>query len=406
MSSNSAAEHRQQTIWVHSEAFGYGPSAIAFTILPKLRYLRASSGAGLSLEYIGHGHTLELNTSPPWDNVHVCNISDTNGKKLLRHLIDVHRPSIIISVVDEPFAAYVSTLKSVKLIVMDPILWYWPSIPDAWRAATKLIALDYVGVRKRVHEDHLQNAVVVPPLVPTRSGSAFIGPKKGTLVNLGGLQNPFVSFADNVAYARLVVSAIKTAIATRSRPEDHPLQCLVTQELSTNLDMECVTSTTPDHVRTLLAQCETAFLTSGLANMCDAADCGGRVIFLPPTNQTQGMQPKLLEEELGCSIARIDWHEANVTMAKVDYVSAGEEDCFSLIQRQQNALINDNQAQQRFLQLIITSFEVPNHSSKMLGKLFPAFGRDDGTLVASAIAGADAGFTLQNPPASLSPSTR
>ncbi|KAK5988279.1 hypothetical protein PT974_12423 [Cladobotryum mycophilum] len=184
------------------------------------------------------------------------------------------------------------------------------------------------------------------------------------------------------------------AVETRNDPDDLPVRCLVSQDICAGMKSDLASSTTPAHARVLLAQSRTAFLTSGRTNIYDAADCGGRVVFLPPTNKTQGLQPRLLEDELGCSITRIDWNDLNVTLDKIDYKSPGEEACFPLIQRHQSALLEDKEARNRFLELILASFEIAPNNAESLQKLFQRFGRDDGTLVASAIADTDLGFRM------------
>ncbi|KAM0255023.1 hypothetical protein ACHAQJ_006171 [Trichoderma viride] len=395
MQSSSTIRSDQATIWVHAEPFGYGPSALALTILPGLRKLVAVSGVPTSLEYIGQGHTTELNTFPPWDKIHECDTSNVGGKEALKDLIRLHRPSLVISIVDEPFAQLISQLESTKLIIIDQLLWSWPSIPSSWKTAAKLIAVDYVGVQERIYKEHLHNAVVVPPLLPFTDKTSVTGPRKGTLINLGGLQNPFTPLSENIAYARIMLHIIKTAVEIRNHPDDFPVQCLVSQDVCAGIKSDWALSTTPAHARALLARSKTAFLTSGRTNIYDAADCGGRVVFLPPTNKTQGLQPRLLEDELGCSITRIDWHDLNVTVDEIDYKSPGEEACFPLIQCHQAALLEDKEAQARFLELILASFETVSNNAESLQKLFQRFGRDDGTLVANAIADTGVGFSMQ-----------
>ncbi|KAI5457071.1 hypothetical protein BGZ63DRAFT_395346 [Mariannaea sp. PMI_226] len=380
-------------IWVHAEAFGYGPSALALTILPSLRKLVTSSGAGARLEYIGQEHSLELNTSPPWDKVYDCDASTAQGQEALKDLYHLHRPAITISIVDEPFVELVSKIESTKLIVIDQLLWSWPSVPQPWKSAIKVIAVDYVGVQERIRQENLRNVALVPPLLPHYKAS-MTAPRKGTLINLGGLRNPFVPVADNIAYANAVLHVIKAALEVRGDPEDLPLQCLVSQDVRAGIQSEFVSSTTPEHARALLSQCRTAFMTSGRTNIYDAADCGGRVVFLPPTNKTQGQQPQLLKDKLGCSVTRIDWHELNLSMGRVDYDSPGEDACFPLIQSHQDALLGDLQAQDRFIDLIFRSFDLPADNARSLQEIFTTFGRDDGTLVARAIADTDLGFKM------------
>lgn len=394
MQADSTIRGNQAKIWVHAEAFGYGPSALTLTILPRLRKLVAVSGAPVAFEYIGEGHTLELNTCPPWDRVHECSVLSPRGKEALEDLVRLHRPSLIISSVDEAFAEVVSQLESTKLIVIDQLLWSWPSIPLSWRAAAKVIAVNYVGVQECIRKEHLHNAVVVPPLLPSTDEISFTGPQKGTLINLGGLRNPFTPLSENVAYATLILHVIKTAVETRNDPDDFPVQCIVSQEVSAGMNSDLASSTTPANARALLARSKTAFLTSGLTNIYDAADCGGRVVFLPPTNKTQGLQPQLLKDELGCSLKRIDWHDLNVALDGIDYQLSAEDACFSLIKCHQDALLEDKAAQGRFLELVLASFEIASNNAGSLRKFFSTFGRDDGTLVASAIADADLGFKV------------
>lgn len=287
-SSNPTVQSDPAIIWVHAKPFGYGPSALALTILPGLRKLTTLSGAPISLEYIGHGHTIELNTPPPWDKVHECDTtSETQGKEALEKLVRLHRPCLIISIVDEPFAELVSQLlDSTKLIVIDQLLWSWPSIPLPWKKAAKVIAVDDVGVKERIQKEQLQNTVVVPPQLPSSlKPPSSTEPRKGTLINLGGLQNPFTPLSENVAYANLILHTFKTAIETRNQADDLPVHFLVSKDVCTALNSDWVSSTTPAHARTLLSQSKTAFLTSGRTNIYDAADCGARVVFLPPTNK-------------------------------------------------------------------------------------------------------------------------
>ncbi|KAL7904553.1 hypothetical protein GGI35DRAFT_462671 [Trichoderma velutinum] len=394
MQADSTVPVGQATIWVHAEAFGYGPSALALTILPKLRKLATASGGPVVLEYIGEGHTLELNTSPPWDKVHKCSVLSPEGKEALINLVRLHRPSLIISSVDEPFAEVISKLESTRLVVIDQLLWSWPSIPKPWRTAAKIVAVNYIGVHECILKEHLDNAVVVPPLLPPTETISFTGPRKGTLINLGGLRNPFTPLSQNVAYATLILHVVKSAVETRNDPDDLPVQCIVSQEVNAGINSRLASSTTPTNARNLLARSKTAFLTSGRTNIYDAADCGGRVIFLPPTNKTQGLQPRLLKEKLGCSLTCIDWHDLNDTQHPIDYKLSAEDACFSEIRCHLDALLEDKAAQERFLELVLASLETAQNNVDSLQKFFSTFGRDDGTLVASAIADADLGFKV------------
>ncbi|VUC20621.1 unnamed protein product [Clonostachys rosea] len=375
----------RSTIWVHAEPFGFGPSSMLLTLAPLLRKLASSIGPHTTIEYIGQGHTLDLNTSPPWDNVHDCDVSTNQGKQALGDLLYFQQPHLVVTVCDAAFVEVLSQLGAKRVIVVDPLMWFWPSVPPAWGKANRLIAVDYVGVRARVQEAKMHNAVVVPPLVPSIDRSISREPRRGTLVNLGGLQNPFISVDENIAFASLVLSVVEQAIKARNRPDDLPLHFLTSQGVCAGMESNVATSTSPEEARALLSQCKTAFLTSGLSNIYDAADCGGRVVFLPATNQSQGEQPELMERDIGCNFTRIDWHELNITKPKVEYSNTSDAECFPLIQSHQETLVEDPRAQKRFVERVLECYEAEEDNAKELKILFSYFGRDDGTLVMKAI---------------------
>ncbi|CAG9985166.1 unnamed protein product [Clonostachys byssicola] len=375
----------RSTIWVHAEAYGFGPSSLLLTLAPMLRKLASSIGPHTTTEYVGQGHTLDLNTAPPWDNVHNCDISTTQGKQALGDLFHLQQPVLIVVACDAAFVELLSRFGARRLVVIDPLMWYWPSVPLAWANASLVIAVDYIGVRARVDEAKLHNAVVVPPLVPSIGRSISKGPRKGTLVNLGGLRNPHASADENIAFASLVLSVVEQAIQSRNCPDDLPLHFLTSQEVCAGMQSDVATSTSPEKARVLLSQCKTAFLTSGLSNIYDAADCGGRVVFLPATSKSQGEQPELMERDLGCTFTRIDWHELNITKPKMEYSQTSYTECSPLIQSHQKALMEDRVAQERYVKRVLECYEAEEDNAKELQILFSCFGRDDGTLIMKAI---------------------
>jgi hypothetical protein len=350
-----------------------------------LRNLASSIGPQTTTEYVGQGHTLDLNTSPPWDNVHDCDISTTQGKQTLGDLYHLQQPLLIVIICDAAFVELLSGFGTRRLIVIDPLMWFWPAVPLAWANASLLIAVDYIGVRARVDEAKMHNAVVVPPLVPSIGRSTSKGPRKGTLVNLGGLQTPYISVDESIAFASLILSVVEQAIKARNCPDDLPLHFLTSQGVCAGMQSDVATSTTPDKARVLLSQCKTAFLTSGLSNIYDAADCGARVVFLPATSKSQGEQPELMERDLACTFTRIDWHELNITKAKMEYSQTSNAECSSLIQSHQKALVEDRKAQERFVERVLECYEAEEDNAKELQILFSSFGRDDGTLILKAI---------------------
>lgn len=102
--------------------------------------------------------------------------------------------------------------------------------------------------------------------------------------------------SQNIAYAKLVLNTIKSVLEARNCPNDLPVRRLVSQSVCAGIEYDWVSSSTQQQARVMLPQSKTAFLASGLANIFDAADCGGRVVFPAQTNLIQGSRPRLLEQ--------------------------------------------------------------------------------------------------------------
>ena len=146
----------------------------------------------------------------------------------------------------------------------------------------------------------------------TPSG-ADIGARKSeiTLIDLGGLQDPFWPVEVPVAYARAVIEACG-ALA----PSDIPVHIVVSQGIAERLRIDRTSCRPLSEMPTLLSRSHFAFLTPGLGNIYDAANSQTPAVWLPPANDSQGRQLHLLRSE-GLYYPGADWEDLGV---RVDYL--------------------------------------------------------------------------------------
>ena len=111
-------------------------------------------------------------------------------------------------------AAEAAKAAGVPFAIYDPLAWYWPRIPEVCAAADLYICQDFFGVRARLAEAGIANAVVVPPLTP----EVTPGERAGIVISLGGLGNPYFTAAKCVDYARAVLAALRRATAGEPGP--------------------------------------------------------------------------------------------------------------------------------------------------------------------------------------------
>ncbi|MEU2726808.1 hypothetical protein ABZ682_39510 [Streptomyces griseoviridis] len=266
------------------------------------------------MAYIGAGHTLDLQRRPPYTAVHdITGLPEPARLDRLRQLGEDY--DLLLTAMDFPMAA-LARRAGLRVAVYDALTWYWPDLPAVVRDPSVLyLAQDFFGVRERValKTASTGRAVVVAPLIapgpPWRGGGGHV------LVNLAGLHNPFWHPRETAAYARLMVAAVRagtpaglrvTVAASRltagelagpAREPTGPTECGPGTTVGTYRRAE---------VLRLMSEAAYAFMTPGLGNVYDAAATGVPTVWLPPANNTQGLQSGLLHAH-GCCDARMDW---------------------------------------------------------------------------------------------------
>ncbi|MEV0040254.1 hypothetical protein, partial [Streptomyces sp. NPDC050804] len=279
---------------LNAEPFGFGPAAAVALLAAEL-----APDCG-RIAYIGEGHTLDLQSRPPYHAIH-----DTTGltedERLARLRKLAPRYDLFVTAMDSGMAA-LARRAGMGLAIYDALTWYWPALPAVAYEADPYIAQDFFGVRERVAADAAlrERAVVVPPVIPPgRDWTAG----RHVLVNLGGLDNPLWRPYDAVAYARLMLAAVRAGL-----PAGRPVVAVTNRGIAAALADPAVGTYDHGTMLELMSTAAYACMTSGLGNIYDAATTGVPTLWLPGANDSHTRQVRLLSEHGYCD-AHLDWED-------------------------------------------------------------------------------------------------
>lgn len=278
-------------ILLNAEAFGFGPAVAVASVFPHLHERFERIG------FVGTGHTLDVQRSLPYDEIH--DLSGANGPALDREMerlaedYDIFFTAMDFAMLERAKAAGMTTCG------YDALTWYWREIPAAVGSSDLYLAQDFFGVRERLSREResFPDSRVVPPIV---SEPLPRGERCHTLLNLGGLQNPFWSLDDAIGYARKIVEAVKAC-----QPADQPLIIATSTAVATAIGEEARTYSR-EEMKGILSRSRLAIMTPGLGNIYDAAVNDIPTVWLPPANDSQGQQLTLIERH-GMSDGSLDW---------------------------------------------------------------------------------------------------
>lgn len=281
------------SLLLNAEPFGFGPSAAIATFFPYLRERFDMIG------YVGKGHTLDLQRRLPYDAVHdLSDYPEGSQKQALEAVLSDY--GLFLTAMDFSFAD-IAIKKEVPTVVYDALTWYWEEMPSTIRHCDLYLAQDFFGVRERIQvaKERFPLTCVVPPItnIPPVAKQ-----KNHVLINLGGLRNPFMSEQSLLKYASSIIAGISEAI-----PSDEKVLIATSKGLAQSLGCPNARAYNFHEMYELLSESKYAFMTPGLGNINDAARCGVPTIWLPPANDSQGQQLKLLTKNLMVDGA-IDWH--------------------------------------------------------------------------------------------------
>lgn len=318
---------------LNAEPFGFGPSAAIASIYPHLR------AEFETVSYVGKHHTLDLQQGLDYTKIHDVSFMGKDEREDV--LIPIMQEyDVFISAMDHKMVE-IAQKAGLKTCYYDALAWYWKDIPQSVKQADLYMAQDFFGVEERLSSifgRHAQNTALVSPIV---SRPAISAPKEHVLINLGGLQNPYWPIEDITAFAHHVIDLAKQAI-----PADEKLLIACSQSVVERLGRDDVQTFPREQMQDVLSGAKWAFMTPGLGNIYDAAAYDIPTIWLPPANDSQGQQLRLLQAAK-MQDANLDWH-VFTDSAAVDY-KAEQLSVLQDISQRAKAFTQDHNTRKLFL---------------------------------------------------------
>ncbi len=291
----------KKRLLLNAEPFGFGPTAAIADCFPFLREHFSKVG------YVGVGFTLDLQRPLPYDAMHdITGVPAELEDAVLAEVFAQY--DIFVTALDFGMAAKAKAA-GLKVVIYDPLTWYWKSIPPVVHAADLYIAQDFFGVRERLQSEpqhfNAANVRVVPPIIGDVGHS--VGERDTVLLNLGGLNNPFWSAEGTLAYARFIVEAF-AAVAKNVDIVITANKCIAANaRIAQELAEFGVKNLSRSEMQEVLKGAKFALMTPGLGNVYDAARFDIPTIWLPPANDSQGQQLLTLIDH-GMVDGFVDWH--------------------------------------------------------------------------------------------------
>lgn len=345
-------------ILLQAEPFGYGPAAAISKIFQELRPAVEWIG------YCGSGHTLDLQSDLKYDE-----IVDLDAVEAFDRVVKGY--DLILTAMDFGFAG--KCIRSgVRVAVYDALAWYWPSRPAVLDDVSGYFAQDFMGVRERLDEWGVDCARLVAPLISTSRGTS-VG-RSGTYMSLGGLANPF--WADDLTqlYASGVISVIN------SIPDCADILIAANHSVR-RASRGRATTLGASESEAKFASSSKVITTPGLGNIYEIAASGADCLFLPPANDSQGRQLRLLQQNGLCD-GLIDWHHI-LDIEPVDYWS-DQRRVLEQLKHLVSEFAASDDAKSRLAACVRRFMELPRGSARV-DQLIEMFGSGGAVQVASGV---------------------
>lgn len=349
-------------ILLEAEPFGFGPVAMIRRIFDELCQTHRT------ISFLGIRHTADLFHGVELENLH--NFGDYPTNESLVSIFKTY--DLVVTAMDWRIAD-ICVDGGIPVILLDALGWYWRPIPPIVQRLSLYIVQDFVGVRERLRRELSGGRVVItPPMVTTRSPALE---RDYYLLNVGGLSNPYLFDQTILQFGKLCASAT----ARLSVLPWHRLGNGLLVEGAREFGFETVS---PEYALDLLSGCRIVVLTGGLGNIFDVASLRSiPAVFLPPFNDSQGQQLRLLQEQ-GFLDAWVDWHD--VGFNPIDY-SAYQPSVMSAIAENTEALASDDQLRATFIDKVIAAVKRVEDQEPRLIRLLEELGHGGISVAANAI---------------------
>ncbi|KAK5988346.1 hypothetical protein PT974_12497 [Cladobotryum mycophilum] len=395
--SDNGQSTRRVNIVANAQPFGGGPGATLRAIVPFLRD-RLKSWGPVTLHYVGSNITMELQTLRKgrdciyWDKLHDVDVSSHRGKAQLESLLGHLQPRLVVTAMDEDFAA-TARQAGCRVVIIDLLLWWWPGkIPDPWREAERIMAADFYGVRERVVREKLTNVVTLPPIGPPIRTNR-LSPRKDVLLNFGGLLNPLMSKEECIEYAQMIYRLARRALKLRNAalPEADSAELMVlvaSSDVARAIDAEnpqVARMVLPHEALDLMATAQLVCCTPGLGNLYAAAAVAETVLLLPPLHETHGLQIALVQEA-GVGVDAVEWHDL-IGGSRMNYDRPGPE-VVADVSRARRRVIASLEMQEIMVNRMLMAMNAAARGldgEPPLRTLITTFGQDNGDQMAAEI---------------------
>lgn len=282
-------------ILINAEPFGFGPSAIAAQIFDIL-----SQDNVLDLQYIGEGLTLDIHEKLGYRKI--WDLKQLSEKKISALLKET---DLVITAMDQGFAKMASQLGT-KVVFVDALSWFWKnpldySTFDYYICQKFLIDGPLPKNDKKVGAKSYQTYPIFKKLDVAYESTPE---KDSILINFGGAENPLLPIEALAHYAQKLVYAIE---------KTHPAEVIhiaCSKNLAQYLKPYSARSYSYDEMQSLYAHAKLVYATPGLGNILEVAKHKSPCIFLPPANDSQGLQLDILRKQ-GFISAHLDWSALN-----------------------------------------------------------------------------------------------
>ena len=352
---------------VNAEPFGFGPTAAMADFFPFLRKNFEH------LAFIGGDHCLDLHSGLNYDAIFDITNKKETGNSFKK----------IVSEYDLFFTAcnfrraLIAHSLGIPTLLYDPLSWYWKDIPKQIGNEILYIAQDFYGVRELIegNPQRFQNYKIVPPIAKKIRSTQN---KNLVFVNLGGVQNPYWSLELSTEYAAMMIRALRSVI-----PATQEVIIATSKSVSFRLNDPQVRTYSRDEIESLLLRTKYAAMTPGLANIHTSACHNIPTLFLPPANDSQGLQLDTIRQH-NLLDEGIDWFQ--IRPEKIYDYKGNQLASLAAISDALIFLKSSDHAMNTFTQLCAGSIERLNNShGSALTKMIEIFGSGGAESVAEIV---------------------
>jgi hypothetical protein len=287
-----------------AEPFGFGPAGSLMTLRESVRW-RAKTW-----RYLGPEYTRSIVDGAGLDGC--CFYDSARGlapDEMRRH---VSRADVVVCGTD--FSAAVAAVDHGKrVVILDPLFWYWREIPRLPRDRLLWLCVNFPGVRERI--ESLPSPERQGLLVVSLGDAGRPSVKKDLsllTINLSGWYNPVCTFDGYSAFVLEALLPVLERICTEQSSIRRVTLCgnsACLPEIQTALTRRGLRLETLSHhaMQVQIAQSGLLLTTPGLNATLEAFRHGTCVAWLPPQNDSQLLQ-LLAYQKADLAECPTDWY--------------------------------------------------------------------------------------------------